>query len=207
MPREVARLHVITDTRGRRDPLPEVAAVLAAGGRCIQVRGEGLSDRQLWDLSRRVIDLADPFAAHVVIDNRVDVAVISAANGVHVGSSDLPVEVIRRAFGRALIIGATARTPQQAVAAAAAGATYLGVGPVFGTDTKAGLPDPLGLAGVAAVVASTGLPVIAIGGISLASIVDVLGCGAHGVAVVSAISGAADPHAATVALLRELGGA
>ena len=201
----VPRLHVITDTRQGRDPLADVRAALRAGARAVQVRLKDGTDRQLLDLARRVVALAGPVGATVLVDDRIDVAAAAGAPGVHLGEHDLPIaDAARLACGR-LLIGGTVRTPAAAAAAQAAGASYLGVGPAFPTETKDGLPDALGAAGIAAVAAATALPVIAIGGVTPERVPDLLAAGAHGVAVIAAVSRAADPQAATAAFLRALG--
>jgi thiamine-phosphate pyrophosphorylase len=126
--------------------------------------------------------------------------------GGHVGADDLPVLAARRILGPAPVIGGTARDPDTARAHVAAGASYLGVGPAYRTGTKDGLPEPLGPAGVGAVAASVPVPVIAIGGVTAARVPDLVAAGAYGVAVVAAISDAADPEAATRTLLTALAG-
>jgi thiamine-phosphate pyrophosphorylase len=200
----VPRLHIVTDTRGGRDPLDDVRAALSVGARVIQVRDKHATDRALLDLTRRVLALAAPFGAWVLVDDRIDVAAAAGAHGAHLGADDLPVADARRLLGAVAVLGATARTPDGARAAIAAGATYLGVGPAFATRTKDRLPAPLGPSGIAVVAAATSLPVIAIGGVRPVHVPDLLAAGAHGVAVVTAISEAADAASATLAFLRAL---
>ncbi|MGH3387194.1 MAG: thiamine phosphate synthase [Nocardioidaceae bacterium] len=202
--RPIARCHLVTDTRDRRDPLTDVQAALRAGIRLVQVRAKQGTDRDLLALTRAVLRLARPRDVTVLVDDRADIALAAGAHGVHVGAGDLPVEEVRRILGPGAVIGATARDPQAARVATAAGADYLGVGPAYATTSKAGLPDPLGLDGVTAVVRSTRLPVVAIGGIGPDEIPALLQRGVHGVAVLSAISGAPDPGAAATQLLKTL---
>lgn len=201
----LGRLHVLTDTRAGRDPLPVVAAALAAGAPVVQVRAKHLSDRALHDLALRVRQLCDDHGALCVVDDRLDVALAVGAGGTHLGAQDLPVDAARRLAGPHHLLGATAREPLTAAALVAQGADYLGVGPVCATGTKQGLPAPIGAAGVAAVAGSVTVPLIAIGGVTAAEVPGLLAAGAWGVAVVSAVSDAADPAAATRALLAELG--
>lgn len=198
------RLHVLTDTRGGRDPLPEVRAALAAGAGAIQVRAKDHSDRDTAALTRAVLDLAEPYAAHVLVDDRVDVALVAGAHGVHLGAQDLPVAEVRRIAPAGFVIGATVREAAHARAAEVAGATYLGVGPAFATTTKRGLPEPLGPPGVRRVSAATRLPVIAIGGVTPHLVPALRAAGAHGVAVVAALSEAADPAATAAAFVAAL---
>jgi thiamine-phosphate pyrophosphorylase len=198
---------VLTDTRSGRDPLREVRAALDAGAGAVQVRAKEHSDRDALALTRRVLDLARPLGALVLVDDRVDVALAAGADGVHLGATDLPVEVVRRMVPREFVVGATARDPRTARAAERAGATYLGVGPAHATTTKQGLPEPLGPPGVAAVAAVTRLPVIAIGGVTPEHVPALRQAGAHGVAVVAALSAAADPAAVAAAFVAALAAA
>jgi thiamine-phosphate pyrophosphorylase len=199
---QVSRLHLVTDTRHGRDPLPEVVAALGAGVDWVQVRAKGCTDRDLYDLTVRVLEQARPYGSTVVVDDRADVALAAGAHGVHVGAEDLPVREVRRLVGSDLLVGATAREPVAARAAVAAGADYLGVGPAFGTVTKVGLPNPIGVDGVARTANAVDVPVVAIGGVDQERLSDLLAAGVHGAAVVSAVSQAADPAAAAAALLQ-----
>ena len=201
----VGRLHVVTDTRPGRRPLEVAAAALAAGAPVVQVRAKGGTDRELYDLAVRVAALCARYGAQCVVDDRADVARAVGTAGVHVGEHDLPVEAVRAVLGPDREVGGTAREPVRAKELVAVGASYLGVGPAYPTSTKSGLPDALGPAGVAAVAGAVDVPVVAIGGITAERVPELLAAGAHGVAVVSAVSGAADPRAATEALLRALG--
>jgi thiamine-phosphate pyrophosphorylase len=203
---ELGRLHVLTDARGGRDPLVVVAAALAAGAPVIQVRAKGCTDRQLYEFALRVTELCAAHGAMCLVNDRPDVALAVGAGGTHLGAQDLPVAAVRRIVGPTRIIGGTARGPRLARSLVAEGATYLGVGPAYATTTKDGLPPPLGPSGVAAVAAAVNVPVIAIGGVTAGSVPDLLAAGAHGVAVVGAISDAADPAAATRELLAALNG-
>lgn len=200
----IGRLHVITDTRPGRDPLAVVDAALRAGAPVVQVRGKELTDRALYDLTGRILDRCADHGATCLVDDRVHVAQAAGAAGVHVGEHDLPVEAVRRLVGTDGIVGATARDPATARAHEAAGATYLGVGPAYATTTKDGLPPPLGPGGVGRVAAAVDIPVIAIAAVTAARVADLVAAGAHGVAVVGAISDAPDPAAATEELLRAL---
>ncbi|HEX9504806.1 MAG TPA: thiamine phosphate synthase [Acidimicrobiia bacterium] len=200
----IGRLHVITDTRPGRDPLAIVAAAIEAGAPVVQVRGKELSDRELYDLTCRVLELCVHGGATCLVDDRLHVAVAAGAGGAHVGEHDLPVAAARRVLGNELVLGATARAPETALAHQRDGATYLGVGPCYPTATKSGLPALLGPAGVAQVAVAVDVPVIAIAGVTAPRIPELLAAGAFGVAVIGAISTADDPHAATEELLRAL---
>jgi thiamine-phosphate pyrophosphorylase len=201
----IGRLHVVTDAAGGRAALDAVRAALSGGAPVIQVRTKSGSDRARLAFAREVVVLCRAAGAQCIVNDRVDLALAARADGTHVGADDLPVEVVRRIAGPTHLVGGTARDPDRAAELVAAGADYLGVGPAFATSTKDGLPDPIGPEGVAAVAAAVRVPVIAIGGLTAARVPLLRAAGAHGVAVVSAVSGAADPAAATRALLAALG--
>jgi thiamine-phosphate pyrophosphorylase len=201
----VGRLHLVTDHRlGPR--VPElVATAVAAGVDTVQVRvAETCGDREALAITLEVLGICRGQAVACLVNDRVDVALASGADGVHLGADDLPVAAARRILGDQALIGATARDPLTARRAQDEGASYLGVGPFRATRTKDGLPAPLGLAGVGAVAAGVRIPVIAIGGIVAADLPALLSAGAYGAAVVSALSQAADPAAAATDLLTAL---
>jgi thiamine-phosphate pyrophosphorylase len=199
--RRIGRLQVLTDLHGDADPLPVVDAALAAGAPVIQVRAKHLDDRAFLDLATDVVRRCRAHGATCLVDDRVDIALAAEADGVHLGELDLPVDLARRLLGPAALIGATARDAAAGQARIAEGADYLGVGPTYATVTKAGLPDPLGPAAVGEVAAAVDVPVIAIAGITLERVPEVLAAGVHGVAVVGAVSRADDPGRAVADLL------
>jgi thiamine-phosphate pyrophosphorylase len=196
----IGRLHLLTDA------VPVARAALSAGVPVVQVRvGDGVCDRDAYDLAGTIVALCREAGARCLVNDRVHIALAVGAHGVHVGADDLPVEAVRRILGPDAVVGATARDPATARAAVAAGATYLGVGPAFATGTKDGLPDPIGPAGIGAVASAVPVPVIAIGGVTVARVPALLAAGAQGVAVVAAIAHAAEPAAATLDFLEALG--
>jgi thiamine-phosphate pyrophosphorylase len=168
-------------------PLVEKAARLLAGGaRVLQLRMKRTPLREALAAARQVVAACHRAGAVCLINDRVDLALLAGADGVHVGDEDLPPEAARELLGPWRLIGATVRDAAGARAAKEAGADYVGVGPVFGTRTKQ-VPAPvLGLEGFAAVVRESPLPVVGIGGVGLANIAHVAAAGAHGAAVVSA---------------------
>jgi len=200
----LGRLHVVTDTRPARDPLRTVGAALTAGAPVVQVRGKDLSDAELYELASRVAERCAQHGALCVVNDRPDVALAVGAGGVHVGSQDLPVAAARGLVGPDRVVGATARDEETGRRHAAAGASYLGVGPAYATTTKAGLPPPLGPEGVGRVADAVDLPVIAVAGVTAARVEALLAAGAYGVAVVGAVSDAEDPARATAGLLAAL---
>jgi thiamine-phosphate pyrophosphorylase len=217
-PTGLGRLHVIVDAE-------DVAvAALAGGAPTIQVRLKAGTDRSRLALVERIVGRCADAGAQCIVNDRLDFALAAGATGVHVGADDLPVATVRRladasrvapaaaglrpaSSGAAtgpLLIGGTARDPATARRLVDEGASYLGVGPVFATSSKDGLPDPIGLGMLAAVVAAVDVPVIAIAGITAERVPAVLDTGAWGVAVIGAVAAAADPAAATAELVAAL---
>jgi len=197
----IGRLQVLTDLDVPGDPLVAVDAALAAGAPVIQVRAKALTDRALFALAEAVVMRCRVAGATSLVDDRVDIALATGADGVHLGDEDLPVDVARRLLGHEAIIGATARDVAAGRARVAEGADYLGVGPTYATSTKTGLPPALGPEAVGAVAKAVSVPVIAIAGIPLGRVPEVLAAGVHGLAVVGAVTRADDPGQATADLL------
>ena len=196
----VPRLHVIADCVSLAD------AAFRGGTPAVQVRIKGASDDAVLAECERIMAAAQKVQAVVIVNDRADIALAVGADGVHGGTDDLPVAAMRRVLGPDALVGGTARDPETALRHQADGASYVGVGPVYATATKDGLPDPLGPAGVEKVAAAVDIPVIAIAGITAARVPELLEAGAHGVAVIGAVAHAANPAAATAELLEALGG-
>ena len=185
------RIHVITDLP--HTTVHVIDEIVGMGVDAIQVRAKHLTDRELLDFTVEVIRAVDG-RAKVIVNDRLDIAFAAGADGVHLGLDDLPVAKARRLAPEGFLIGGTCRNVAQARQAQADGADYVGVGPIYPSTSKIGLPDPIGLAILGDVAAV--LPAIAISGIDAGRIRDVMAAGAHGVAVVAAISRAPDPAAA-----------
>jgi thiamine-phosphate pyrophosphorylase len=198
----LGRLHVLTDTRAGRNALGLAEQALAAGAPVVQLRIKGSSDRQVYDMGTRLMAACLRHGATCIVNDRLDIALAIGAHGTHLGADDLSVATVRRVAGPSHLIGGTAREPVHATRLVAAGADYLGVGPAFQTATKDGLPPPLGPAGVGAVARAVTVPVVAIGGITLDAVPELLAAGAYGVAVIGAVTDAADPFRATADLVR-----
>lgn len=175
-------------------------SLLAAGAPLVQVRTKHVPDRGRFEAACELVAAARVAGATCLINDRVDIALATGADGVHVGADDLPIAVAHELLGPDAVVGATCRNADDARRAEAAGASYVGLGPVFATSTKSGLPDPIGPRGVERVAASVDVPIIAISGMTPENVEAVLDAGAWGVAVVGAIYGTDDP----VASLRNL---
>jgi thiamine-phosphate pyrophosphorylase len=187
----LGRLHVLVDS------LIIAEAALEGGAPTLQVRLKSGTDRDRLHLTRAITERCRAAGATCLVNDRADVALAVGADGVHLGAEDLPVHVVRELLGPDALVGGTARDPGMARRLEAEGASYLGVGPTFATTSKAGLPEPIGVDGVQAVVAAVDIPVVAIAGITVDRVEEVMATGAWGVAVIGAIADAPDPHSAT----------
>jgi thiamine-phosphate pyrophosphorylase len=192
-------LHVITieDPARGRTHVDVARAALIGGASVIQLREKNATTRELLDLAVAIRDLCHQAHAIFLVNDRLDVALASSADGVHLGQDDLPIADARRIAGSDFIIGISAGTVEEARHAADAGADYLGIGPVYFTATKEDAGAALGLALVTGVRAATNIPIIGIGGINSENARTVINAGAHGLAVITAISSAPDMVEAT----------
>ena len=195
------RLCVIVGGGG--DPRGVAAAALRGGARCLQYRGKGKGSALQLAEARALRELTRSHGALLVVNDRLDVALLAGADAVHLGAEDLPVEAARRIAGPGLCIGATAHSAAEVRDAAARGADYVGFGAVYGTASKDGVPRS-GLGGLAEAVSASPLPVLAIGGIGPGRAAAVMERGAAGAAVLSAVAAAADPAGVVRRLLREI---
>lgn len=167
----------------QRDPLRLAFDAVAGGVRVMQLRMKQLSTRDLLTLARRVRAICDERDCLLIVNDRVDIAMLSGAHGVHLGAEDLDPSEARH-FGDELLIGVTARNTTDALAAQAAGADYLGCGSVYVSQTKPGL-QVIGTPGVRTISAAVQIPVVGIGGITLDNAALVLKAGAQGVCSVA----------------------
>jgi thiamine-phosphate pyrophosphorylase len=191
----LGRLHVLVDS------LIVAEAALEAGAQTLQVRIKAGTDADRYRLAGHIAARCRAADATCLVNDRADLAIAVGADGVHVGAEDLPVRVVRSIVGPDALVGGTAREPETARRLIREGADYLGVGPTYTTASKTGLPEPIGVAGVRAVVEAVDVPVIAISGITVHTVDEVLATGAWGVAVIGAIADSPDPHTATHDLL------
>ncbi len=198
-------LYLVTDSGlcGPRGVPATVAAAVRGGVTLVQVREPGATTRELCALVRAVQEVLTGTGVPLVVNDRLDVALATGADGVHLGQSDLPPLDARRIAGPDLLIGLSVSTAEQVVDAGALPAgtvDHLGVGPVWATATKTEAAAPLGVAGTAALVALSTLGCVAIGGIGPTNAASVRATGVRGIAVVSAVCAAADPELAAAAL-------
>ena len=179
-----------------------VAAALRGGIRAVQLRERGLSARELLALAAELRTVTRAAGAALLINDRIDVALAVAADGVHLPSYSFSVTQARALLGRARLIGVSTHHPDEVSAAAAAGADFAVFGPVFDTPAKRVFGRAQGLTALVRARAAASVPLFAIGGIDVASVAAVRRTGADGVAVIRAVLAAAEPAAAAAALVR-----
>jgi len=202
--RRSLRLMVITDRvmASQRGWLVVVESALEAGATAVQLRDKRAASAELLAMAEHLTPLARRHSALFLVNDRFDIALAAGAHGVHLGDDDLPVAEVRRVVPRDFIIGRSADTEEAAGDAEAAGANYLGVGSVFGTETKKEvIGEVIGTEQLARVARAVSIPVVGIGGVDASNAASVVQAGAVGIAVVSAIMKADDPGTMTRELL------
>lgn len=186
-------LYAVTDRGavGGRDFYEAIEDALKGGVTLLQLREKGLDEKELTEEAIKVKEICRRYGVPLIVNDSYRAAIAAGADGVHVGAEDAPVAEIRALTGEDFIIGATAKTVEQAKSAQAAGADYLGVGAVFPSPTKT---NAIRITNeqLREIAASVDIPVAAIGGISRENISELKGSGAEGVALVSAIFAAED---------------
>lgn len=202
MNREQYRLYLVTDrTAAGFRPLEDIVAGAVRGGvSIVQLREKTLCTRDFIEEARTLKKMLSPLGIPLIINDRVDVALASGADGVHLGQSDMPYADARALLGPGKIIGLSVENQNQVVLANSLDVDYIGISPVFGTPTKTDTANPFGLDGLEKAVRSSLHPCVAIGGINKSNAAAVMATGADGIAVVSAIMGAASPESAAIEL-------
>lgn len=181
-------------------------STLAGGAKILQLRGKGLSARELLGQAREIRKITLKADAVFIVNDRADIALLSDADGVHLGQDDLPISAARKILGKDRMIGISTHNIEQALAAESKGADYIGFGPIFGTTTKADAEEAKGLEALQEVKNSVKIPVVAIGGINLENIEKVMRTGTYCAAVISAVVKADNIEDATRRFVYDIGG-
>ena len=190
-------LYLVLDAQscGNQERLLQVATqALAVGVSILQLRSHHPEwTKRIWlDTARQVKELCAQYDVPFIVNNEIDIALAVDADGLHIGHDDLPPEIARQLLGEHKILGLSTHNAAQAQAADTRIVDYIGMGPVYSTQSKA-VPDPvLGLAGLREIIAVKNLPGVAIGGIDCSNAAQVRACGGEGIAVISAICRAED---------------
>lgn len=183
-----------------------VRAAVAGGATMVQLRDKEAGTAGLVAAGRSLKSVLAGTGVKLIVNDSVEAALAIDADGLHVGQSDLDAGEARRRIGPGRILGLSAETEATVLAADAGLVDYLGIGPVFATSTKPDHKPPIGVDGLARLVALSTVPVVAIGGLKVGHVPLVLATGARGLAVVSAICGQSDPKAAARGLADAVGG-
>jgi len=178
-------------------PVSLAEKALKGGAAMIQLRHKSASSSQLFLWAIAIRERCQHYNALCIINDRVDIAMASNADGVHLGQQDMPAAVARKLLGNQRIIGVSTSSIEEALQAEKDGADYIGFGHIYPTSSKMKSNPPLGVEMLRQVTAISSLPIIAIGGVSSENAASLISYGASGVAVISAISRADDPSAAT----------
>ncbi|TAK75268.1 MAG: thiamine phosphate synthase [Dehalococcoidia bacterium] len=199
-PKRIPRLQILTDevlqTRFTHVELAHLA--IEGGADAVQYREKrAITTRELMAVASDILSLCVSTPALLIVDDRVDVTCAVGAHGVHLGRNDLDVTTARTILGAGALIGGTANSYEEAARVWTSGVDYLGVGPIYGTRSKANPAPEMGLDTLRRICADAPVPVVAIGSITAQRIPEVMAAGAYGVAVLSEVLLADDPLAAT----------
>ena len=202
-------LQFITNPHSETDAIEQATAALAGGCRWIQLRWKDGNEDELLSAAKVISQLCKEHEAIFLLDDKVELVEKSGADGVHLGKNDIPVKEARRLLGPNKIIGASANTPEDIMAAASAGADYIGYGPFRFTSTKKNLSPILGFEGYRLAneycnVNSISLPIVAIGGIIPQDIKELMSTGINGIAVSGCIINAADREDMTGTIIKTI---
>ena len=202
--RKAMLLYAVTDQSWLKENetlLDVVKEVLKNGATFLQIREKDLNEKDFETEAKKLQDICKEYHVPYVVNDNVEIAIKIGADGVHVGQSDIKGRDIRALIGIDKILGISAGTVEEAVAAEQAGADYIGVGAVFGTSTKKNARY-MSIDRLKEIVEAVEIPVVAIGGINASNMSELEGSNVDGVAVVSAIFAAENPGTATANLLK-----
>lgn len=202
------RLYLITDRHqtGGRPLIDVVKEALAGGVKAVQLREKDLPIRELLRLAEEMRKITKEAGAKLFINGRMDVAMAVEADGIHLGQTDLPVDIVRRIVGNRFMIGVSTHNLIEAKEAEAGGADFITFGPVYETPVKLKYGRPVEIEALKRVKGGVSIPVYAIGGIKSGNIKQILCTGTDGVALISAIIGAKEPKKAAEEIIKELQG-
>jgi thiamine-phosphate pyrophosphorylase len=192
-------IYLVTDRDlcGQMTLADVVLQSVKSGVAYVQLREKNVTTRFFVEEAKRIKELLSPYKIPLIINDRVDVALASGAEGVHIGQNDMPYKLVRKLMGKKAIIGLSVENWQDVEESQKLDVDYIGVSPVFATPTKKDTKEPWGLEGLKKIKAVSRHPLVAIGGINNSNARDVIAAGADCIAVVSAICAAPDPAAAT----------
>ncbi len=201
------KLYLIIDRKffnARCSMYMAIETALEAGVGVIQLREKDLSVRELFDMAVWMRELTGEYGARLFINDRVDVALSVGADGVHLGRDSIPAYAVRKISGNKLMVGVSAHGIEEAIGAEKDGADFITLGPIYETPSKLKYGKPIGIDILREVKSRVSIPVLAIGGIKLERVKEVMDAGADGIAMISAILGSNDIKESTEEFLRLL---
>lgn len=203
--KQLAGLYVIIDTQtiGSKDIVDTARKIINGGAKIIQLRDKHYNRGELLVIAKTLSDLCRKNSVLFIVNDYLDIALASEADGIHIGQDDLPLSVVRKELPVDSIVGLSVSTPAQARQAKKAGADYIAVSAIYPSPTKPEV-KPVGPARLSSIKKAVCIPVVAIGGINRQNIGDVIASGADAAAVISAVLGQPDIQSATRNLVKEI---
>ncbi len=197
--KKIGRLHVLTDTelQSRFSHVELAKLAIKGGADILQFRQKIGTTREMIEICREIKRLCEDSDVMFIVNDRVDVAIASEADGVHLGQEDFPIPLARKLLGETAIIGGSAVTLEEAQECLSEGADYIGFGPVYPTTSKNDAGPVTGIEILKEVVNTISIPIIAIGGVTVENTPEVIRAGAQGIAVISAVCCQENPEQAT----------
>jgi thiamine-phosphate pyrophosphorylase len=202
MTRLPSQFYAIVDTAGGHEPVALAATMLDAGVRIMQLRLKDAPGRDFLAAARAIAEMCRRRDAILIVNDRVDIAMLANAHGVHLGQEDLPLEAARRVAGPDMIVGISTHSVEQARTAESAGADYIGFGAMYSGGLK-NVAAGRGLDALRAVRAAVKIPIVAIGGITEARVPEVLAAGADAAAIITDVVNAPDVAAKLCSILAQ----
>ena len=206
--KKIGKLHVLTDTvfQSRFSHLELAGLAIRGGADTIQYRQKSGSTREMIHIATQMKRVCSDQGVPLIVNDRVDVAIAARADGVHLGQDDFPIPLARELLGQEMIIGASASNMEEVEKCLLDGADYVGFGPVYPTASKDDTGSVKGIDSLVQVVKAVTIPIIAIGGINIDNVSEILQTDVHGIAVISSVCCQEDPEEATRALYQMLNG-
>ena len=207
--KEIGKLHVLTDTvlQSRFSHIELAKQAISGGADTIQFRQKNGSTKELIEIATEMKRVCSQMGAAFIVNDRIDVAIASEADGVHLGQDDFPIPLARKLLGENRIIGGSAGTREEIEVCLQGGVDYIGFGPIYTTGSKDDAGPATGIDFLKQIIQTTQVPVIAIGGIDQNNANQVMAAGAHGIAVISCVCCRENPTNATKELHGILGAA
>ncbi len=193
------KLYLVTD-RGilkGRDLFKAVEEAIKGGVTLVQLREKDISTLDFYNIAVKMKVLTKHYNVPLIINDRLDIAISADADGLHIGQSDLPLEVARKLLGKEKILGYSVSSIDEAVYGEKNGADYLGAGPVYPTGSKLDAVSPIGIDNLGRIVKGVSIPVVGIGGIGISNLSEVKAAGAKGISLISAVLGKDDIQGAS----------